>query len=607
MGKVPKAQTGRNAVTVEVGRRALDAATTPREIRDIEKMAELATKWAKHQGYALDQQIAWGKLRFDALRKLGQILPPLLTRHRPRKSVEGHDTFRLKDAGISRDLSLLAQAVAAVSVTVYERYFADAERERREITQKDFLEKVDAVKKSQHFTSRGEAKRLYELTQRKIAEYGIKYDCWLEPCAGNGAFYRQLPVDRRLGIDIDPQYPGIVEADFLTFDGFTPGVTYAAIGNFPWGENGVVKFFNRYADHCSMIASLVPLSFLRPHAINQLDRRFHLLHEEVSPRGQPPIFATVFQIWARGDKIRDLIETLHDHLDFEFLARDRPDLREAADIVMRRIGVNAGKILNPSDVPRPDTAHWIKCRPGVDVEKVRARFRAIDWRDPKCLDAAEAYGARGYASLSMSAVVDEYERMQALTNLLHQHSEKFVELLVADDPEKAAEIWRLLGEQLGLSNQRKKQDWYMPIENQVQPDEPEARYNLPIIDKARGWDTWHGKLTWLDGLSFEDKLREAPRCSATLTTGSIKSRASHPPGRSASHQYNNPYFSFGGSVRICGSPQTVRFIANVQVPLRLRSRRPSSGDVRPQNRALGHHIMSPYGAEHGRIGPGFDA
>jgi hypothetical protein len=312
---------------------------------------------------------------------------------------------------------------------------------------------VGAVKKSQHFTDRSEAKRLYELTCRRIAENGIKFDCWLEPSAGDGAFLDLLPVDRRLGIDIDSRRSDIVQADFLTFDGFTPGVTYAAIGNFPWGENGVVKFFNRCADHCSVIAFLVPLSFRRPHAINQLDRRFRLLHEEVCPRGHPPLFPGVFQIWVRADKLREPIETSHEHPDFEFLPRDRPDLREAADIVIRRIGVNAGKILNPSGVSRPDTAHWVKCRPGVDVEKVRARFRAIDWADPKYDDDAEGRGARGYPSLSMSAVVDEYERCetQALANIWHQDADTIADLLVAADREKAGEVWRALGERLASS------------------------------------------------------------------------------------------------------------------------------------------------------------
>jgi hypothetical protein len=342
MPKVPKVQRGRNAVTIEAGRHALDAANTPAQIRDVAKMTELARRWAKEQDHALDQQIQWGELRFDALRKLGQILEPLLTRHRPRK---GHHGFRLSDEEISRDLSSLAQIVSGVSETVYRRYIEDAKREKREITQKDFFEKVNVVKRSQHLTPRSEAKRLYELTLRIIAEYGIKFDCWLEPSAGDGAFYDLLPTDKRLGIDIDSRRPDILQADFQRFDGFAPDVVYAAIGNFPWGENGTVKFFNRCADYCSVIACLVPLSFLRPHATNQLDRRFHLLHQEVSPRGQPPEFATVFQIWVRGDKLRDLAETPSEHPDFEFLPRDRPDVREAADIVMRRIGVDAGKIL----------------------------------------------------------------------------------------------------------------------------------------------------------------------------------------------------------------------------------------------------------------------
>ena len=112
MKKLPEVRTKTTAVSIEAGRRALDAASTPRQIRDVAKMAEVARRWAKEQGDALDQQNAWAKLRIDALTKLGQILRPRLTRHRPRK---GHDTFRLKDAGISPDQSALALAPPAVA------------------------------------------------------------------------------------------------------------------------------------------------------------------------------------------------------------------------------------------------------------------------------------------------------------------------------------------------------------------------------------------------------------------------------------------------------------------------------------------------------------
>ena len=439
MRKLPKAWTGRTAASIEAGRRALDAASTPREIRDVAKMAEVARRWVKEQGDALDQQIAWGELRFDALRKLGQVLDTLLTRHRPRQGYKG---TRLRDMGITGDLSSLAQKVANVSETVYRRYINDAKRERQEITKNDFLEKVGEVKRTQHFTGRGEAKRLYELTRRVIAEHGIKVDCWLEPSAGDGAFFDLLPKDRRLGLDIDSRRSDIVQADFLAFDNFIPDVVYAAIGNPPWGDNGVIKFFNHCAEHCSVIAFLVPMSFRRPQAINQLDPRFHLLHEEVSPRGQPAVFATVFQIWVRDDELPETIEPPREHPDFTFLPWDRPDVREAADIAISRIGVNAGEVLNPSKVTRPDTAHWLRVKPGVDVEAVRARLRMIDWGDPKYIDAAESYRARGYRTLSMSAVVDGYARCktQALRDIWLQAPDEIADWMRAADPQKASEV-----------------------------------------------------------------------------------------------------------------------------------------------------------------------
>jgi hypothetical protein len=173
--------------------------------------------------------------------------------------------------------------------------------------------------------------------------------------------------------------------------------------------------------------------------------------------GQPPVFAPVFQIWARSDKLRAPIEVSHEHPDFEFLSRDRPDLREAADIVIRRIGAHAGKLLNPSEVTRADTTHWLRVKPGVEVEKVQARFRAIDWSDLKYVDAAEGRGARAYPSLSMSAIVDEYERCKteasqrpAAVNICHLEPDKIVEWLMTD-PDKAAEVWRALGARLASS------------------------------------------------------------------------------------------------------------------------------------------------------------
>ena len=112
----------------------------------------------------------------------------------------------------------------------------------------------------------------------------------------------------------------------------------------------------------------------------------------------------------------------------------------------------------------------------------------------------------------MGAVVDEYERCgtEALTDIWHQAPEMVADWMIAADREKAGEVWRALDEQLGLCDERRNQEWYLRVENQAQRGEAETRYTLPMIDKTKGWDTWHSKLAWLDGLSFEDRMREAP-------------------------------------------------------------------------------------------------
>jgi len=45
----------------------------------------------------------------------------------------------------------------------------------------------------------------------KIAEEGIPVDdlWWLECCAGNGNILKEMPPDKRRGIDINPLAPGI--------------------------------------------------------------------------------------------------------------------------------------------------------------------------------------------------------------------------------------------------------------------------------------------------------------------------------------------------------------------------------------------------------------
>src|SRR5262249_34913753 len=100
-------------------------------------------------------------------------------------------------------------------------------------------------------------------------------------------------------------------------------------------------------------------------------------------------------------------------------------------------------------------------------------------------------------------------KAETLTDIWHQAPNEIADWMRAADPEKAGKVCMALGEGLGLFDQRRKEQGYTRIEDQGHWNEAEARYNLPI-DKGAGWNTWYGKLAWLDDLSFEDKLREGP-------------------------------------------------------------------------------------------------
>jgi len=81
-------------------------------------------------------------------------------------------------------------------------------------------------------------------TNEKIAEYcykklleiakkykiDLKEHIFLEPSAGDGAFFNLLPKDRRIGIDIEPKAEGIIKKDFFDWKP-DKNKKYITIGN----------------------------------------------------------------------------------------------------------------------------------------------------------------------------------------------------------------------------------------------------------------------------------------------------------------------------------------------------------------------------------------
>ena len=250
------------------------------------------------------------------------------------------------------------------------------------------------------FTKRPLAQRLYEITKAMIAEQQIAFDCWLEPAAGDGAFFDLLPADNRLGIDLDAKAEGVIEHDFFSYDGLGSRV-YGTIGNPPFGKNAnmAVKFFNQCAKISSFIAFIVPKTFKKDSIVNKLDDHFHLEYEELLPEnsfeidGVDKSVPTVFQIWVKKPYRRARVEILADHDDLEFLP---PERIAEADILFQRVGVGAGTIKYDLAEHSTESHFCLKCS-----EDAEAILNTINWNSVK-------HNTVGNPSISKSDVFKAY-------------------------------------------------------------------------------------------------------------------------------------------------------------------------------------------------------
>ena len=135
------------------------------------------------------------------------------------------------------------------------------------------------------------ASRLYRVALTKLAEDGCFTQqemnaLWLvEPSAGTGNFFNEMPKDRRIGIDINPLAPDIIKADFLTYElPFDPTIIWGIIGNTPFRNGMTFKVIDRAARlGASFFGLILPHTILRPSMRNKIDSHFHCIHHEVLP------------------------------------------------------------------------------------------------------------------------------------------------------------------------------------------------------------------------------------------------------------------------------------------------------------------------------------
>ena len=138
---------------------------------------------------------------------------------------------------------------------------------------------------------------------------------FVEPSAGDGAFYDLLPRGKqhRLGIDIEPRRTDFIKDDFLTWSTKKlshKGENIIVIGNPPFGKRGdlAIKFFNKASLFSDTIAFIVPVIFRKFFIHKNLNKDFKWIHSIPLPREaftskNKKVFAvnTEFQLWTRID------------------------------------------------------------------------------------------------------------------------------------------------------------------------------------------------------------------------------------------------------------------------------------------------------------------
>jgi hypothetical protein len=99
------------------------------------------------------------------------------------------------------------------------------------------------------------------------------YDVVIEPSAGDGAFFDEIPHKNKIGYDIDPKKNNIIKCDFLTIDhDIFSGKNVLSIGNPPFGRNSsmALKFIKKSALFATTIAFILPKGFKKRSTIGKV-------------------------------------------------------------------------------------------------------------------------------------------------------------------------------------------------------------------------------------------------------------------------------------------------------------------------------------------------
>lgn len=257
---------------------------------------------------------------------------------------------------------------------------------------------VDDVGLDQFFTRPEVATACWKSLSQYMAAQGadLNHYKFVEPSAGQGAFYDLLPKKHRIGIDLVPYRREYKQQDFLSWLPKKNGHTYACVGNPPFGYRAwlALTFLNHAARFSEYVGFIMPMAFQSRGKSNPQDRveGLQLVYSTPLPGdsfigidGKGVKVNALWQIWARkGGKKPAAIKTCNEYIDL-FTVDMRKErlcgqkrLKEADFFLQRTFYKDP-----PGLVTSFDQVKYV-CGYGIVIKKARREvlrvLRATDWR-----------------------------------------------------------------------------------------------------------------------------------------------------------------------------------------------------------------------------------
>ena len=254
----------------------------------------------------------------------------------------------------------------------------------------------------------------------KVLDMYPIWDLIVEPSAGNGSFFHQIPGEyHKIGLDISPEHPDIETQDFFDYHPETNvNKRIVVIGNPPFGRVSslAIKFFNHAAEWANVIAFIVPRTFRKVSVQNKLHENFKIVYDEEIPTKPccflPPMMVKCcFQIWERTTVTREKTDLPTRHIDWQFLSlgpideKGQPTPPTGADFALRAYGGRVGEIKTEGlSELRPKSWHWIKAT--IDKTELIRRFSILDYSNSKNTARQNSMGKGELVGLYYSRVLN---------------------------------------------------------------------------------------------------------------------------------------------------------------------------------------------------------